>query len=103
MTINAYAIFDEKSSLFNKPFFAVTNGQAMRSFGEMVSDPQSMANKYPEDFKLYFIGTYDDQIAWLESTKTPIFLCHATEYKKNPTPMQVMDSVLPPADIINRK
>lgn len=60
MVTKVFAIQDVKSEMFHTPFFYPHNGQALRAFTELVRDGQSMVSKYPGDFKLVWIGTFDD-------------------------------------------
>ena len=83
MILNAYAVHDDKGLIFARPFFMPTHGQAMRAFGESCQDPNSMPMKYPSDFRLYFIGTFDEETATLSSLgKPPELLASALEYVK---------------------
>lgn len=60
MEMKIFAIKDSKAGMFNSPFFQPTHGTAERSFKELLKDPQSFVSKYPEDYDLYYLGTYDD-------------------------------------------
>lgn len=81
--LQAYAIKDIKSGLFsNNPFFLQSNGLAIRSFATACEDEKTDFNKYPEDFSLYHIGTYDSQTAELNKT-TPSQIANASEFTNN--------------------
>lgn len=60
MVQKAYSIFDHKSEIFNKPFFAHTHGDAERQFTRIANDSQSTIYQFPEDYVLFHIGEYDD-------------------------------------------
>ena len=60
MTQNIYAIFDEKAEAYNAPFPLATDGLAKRSFEMACTNPATDLYKYPGDFKLYCIATWDD-------------------------------------------
>lgn len=55
-----FSIYDKKAEAYMPPFMMQTKGQAMRSFVDLVKDPQSSVNKHPGDFELYEIGEFDD-------------------------------------------
>lgn len=57
--MNVYSVKDVKSKLFANPFIQKTNGTAVRSFGTACEDPSTDLNKYPTDFSLYHIGTFN--------------------------------------------
>ena len=56
---NIYSIRDEKAESYGVLFSAVTDGCACRVFDQLlVADTQKIA-KYPEDFLLVSLGTFD--------------------------------------------
>ena len=55
-----YAIYDEKAEAYNAPFPLATDGLAQRSFEMACTNPATDLYKYPGDFKLYCIATWDD-------------------------------------------
>lgn len=59
--MNVYAVKDIKSQLFNNPFIQKSDGVAIRSFATACEDTNTDLNKYPSDFSLYHIGTYDPE------------------------------------------
>lgn len=79
MELRIYAIFDEKALSYGTPFFAPTDGIAVRMFTDLCNDPRSTVAKYPKDFRLYWIGTYTDNDARLLENETATFIMHATE------------------------
>lgn len=60
MTQKIYAIYDEKAEAYNAPFPLATDGLAQRSFEMACTNPATDLYKYPGDFKLYCIATWDD-------------------------------------------
>lgn len=80
MKLNMYAVYDEKAESYNAPFPLVADGLAIRSFEEACNNPQTDLYKYPGDFKLYCIGTWDDHEGVFESAVPPKYLC--TNVKK---------------------
>lgn len=71
MQLKMYSIRDAKAEAFNPPFYKKTHGEAERDFTELTKSPDSMVHKYPEDYDLYYCGTYDDQTGLVESLTTP--------------------------------
>ncbi|QCQ84590.1 nonstructural protein [Blackfly microvirus SF02] len=53
-------MFDRKALIFHTPFFAVTDGAAVRSFADLVNDPNSTVSRHPTDYVLYRVGVFDD-------------------------------------------
>jgi len=77
MTKKVYAIRDCKAQVYNTPFFQNSHGEAERSFDQLVKDEKSMVAKYPDDFDLYYIGDYDDQLGTLVPQSTPQHIAKA--------------------------
>jgi hypothetical protein len=63
MKLQAYAVYDAKAMMFNRPVFAVQDGEAVRTFCDAVAHPDHHFNKHPEDYSLFRIGTYKDDNA----------------------------------------
>lgn len=83
MELKVYAIHDAKAKCFGQPFFMAQNGQAIRSFSDLVNDKQSMVSKHPGDFKLYCVGSYDDNSGEFVSAAQPEFLANASDFVVN--------------------
>jgi len=66
MLLKAFAIYDMKSEMYSRPFFAINAGEATRIFGDAVNEAGSPYNKHPEDFTLYGVGSYDDLLGELD-------------------------------------
>ena len=60
MRLNIYTIFDVASGAYMRPFYAASDGQAIRSFTDISQDADHEIGKHPEDYSLFRIGTYDD-------------------------------------------
>lgn len=85
MKLQVYSVRDAKGEVFNTPFFQKTHGEAERSFRQLVTDEKSMVNKYPEDFDLYHLGTYDDQLGTIQSLDTPLHMLKAINVQPKPS------------------
>lgn len=83
MTLKAYSIRDSKAEVYNTPFFSKTHGEAERNFAQLTRDDKSMVNKYPEDYDLYHIGTYDDLSGVFTGLDTPQHIVKAVNLIKN--------------------
>lgn len=60
MKMNVYTIFDMASGSYMRPFFMVSDGQAVRAFTDIATDADHEIGKHPEDYSLYRIGIFDD-------------------------------------------
>lgn len=79
MELRTYSIRDAKGEIFLTPFLKKTHGEAERDFTTLVNDNQSMPNKYPEDFDLYYIGTFCDQKGIYQCLDTPQHIVKAVQ------------------------
>ncbi len=65
MRLNIYSIFDVASKAYTRPFFLMTDVQAIRSFTDIATDREHEVGKHPEDYSVVRIGIWDDQDASL--------------------------------------
>jgi hypothetical protein len=77
------AIHDSKSELFGRPLFVRAFGEAERSFADVVNDGKSDYAKYPADFTLFEIGSFDDVTGVLTALAAPRSLGAAVTFVKN--------------------
>lgn len=85
-TILAFAIYDAKAESYGPPFFEQSKGSAIRAFTEAANDRTSTIGKYPADFSLFHIGTYNPDDARMESLKTSVHLGLALEFQTQQQP-----------------
>lgn len=79
MILKIFSIRDQKSEIFNSPFFKTAIGEAERDFQTAVNDPKTTLNKYPQDFDLYLLGEFNDNSGTFESLDTPQHLMKAIQ------------------------
>ena len=60
MDKNLYSIFDKKSATFMQPFVELTDGTATRQCMDLLQNPNTPFSKFPEDFTLMRIGSWDE-------------------------------------------
>lgn len=85
MELKIFAIRDTKAGFYSPPFFKQTHTEAERDFREIANDQKSSLNKYPEDFDLYHLGTYDDQSGKMALEPSPVHMLKAVNVIR-PTP-----------------
>lgn len=66
MLLKAYSIYDRKALQYHPPFFASTDGAAVRMLSDLVQDANSTVGRHPGDYVLYFVGSYSDSNGSLE-------------------------------------
>lgn len=82
MILNLFAIRDDKANAYLAPFAMPTQGQALRAFSDLTNDSQSTIYKHPEDYRLYLLGTFDDDTGTLNQTAGdhPRYLATASDF-----------------------
>lgn len=62
MRMNLYSVLDVQVKSFCPPFSAVNDAVAKRDFAYAANDLTTNVGRYPSDYKLYCIGSFDDEI-----------------------------------------
>lgn len=60
MILRTFSIFDTKVGTYGQPFFFNHIAQASRALAELLNDPAHLAAKYPGDYQLHELATFDD-------------------------------------------
>jgi hypothetical protein len=75
-----FAVYDSASAVYDRPWVARSEGEAVRSFGDIACDADHPIGKHPEHYKLYRLGTYDDNTGLLDpGDKGPVHVANAHE------------------------
>lgn len=77
-----YCVYDCKVESYGTPFFFKTKGDALRGFSEVANDLKTQIGKYPQDFTLFELGSYDELTGKFTIYSTPVALGVAIEYVK---------------------
>ena len=86
METKLYSVEDIKTQIFHPPQFCHNVGHALRFFTTQFQNPDSIQNRYPDDFRLYEIGTYNDLDARIKGYATPKFICSVRELLEQDQP-----------------
>lgn len=76
------SVYDAKGAFYSTPFVALNEDIAARDFGAIVRDVNSLAAKFPEDFRLVVLGYFDDVTGELTAVDHPKFLVDAMSFIK---------------------
>lgn len=66
MITEIYSIYDTKAHVHNKPFHQTNRDVAIRTCADIANDINGEIHKNPEDYALFYLGTYDDSNAHFE-------------------------------------
>lgn len=79
MISGMFAVFDHKAKVFGKPFYENRVELAVRSVAAGIMDPQSMLSKFPEDFDLYRLGSFNDENGSFDLLPQPEIICKLSQ------------------------
>lgn len=60
MESGIFSVYDSKAECYLPPFFMRNRAMAVRAFQASVMEPGSDLNRFPEDYALFVLGTFDD-------------------------------------------
>lgn len=78
-----FSIYDHKIKGYLKPFFDVHTGSALRAFEEACREASSPFAKFPSDFVLYELGTFNAETGEIKSYSPPIQLATPHQFIKS--------------------
>lgn len=85
--MRVFAVYDGATSSYERPFFARSAAEAIRSFEDACREANSPFAKHPVDFSLFQLADFDD-VGGVFTGGPPQRLCGAHEF--------VMKDVSPP-------
>lgn len=68
--LKMFTVYDSKAETYLRPFSMRSTGEAIRGFITTLNDEQSEMSKYPADFTLFELGTYDETKAQITTLPT---------------------------------
>lgn len=60
MRLNVYTIYDTAAGAYMRPFYAQSDAQAIRVFGDLSVAADHDVGRHPEDYSLFRVATFDD-------------------------------------------
>lgn len=85
-----FSIFDVKAKFFQRPFCDSSSAAAIRSFSIGVNEGDSVLKKFPDDFALMEIGSFNSETGQLIPLDHPLNLGSARTVYQEP---QVQNSL----------
>lgn len=74
MSCELFSVFDSAAKRFLEPFYAPTIEYAIRSFRQTVNSSESTIQRFPEDYTLFHIGSFDQESGMLNPGAAPVSL-----------------------------
>ena len=78
MLLLGFAIYDSCSGVYDRPWFARSEAEAVRGFSGLAQNADHIIGQHPEHFKLYRIGTFDDNTGQFDGV-APVHVANAHE------------------------
>lgn len=79
-----FTVFDQKAKAYLPPWFMGQVGQATRVFGDCCSSLDHQFGVHPEDYELYEIGEFDDNIGKLKPYQVRNHLGNGLMFRTSP-------------------
>lgn len=67
MTTEIFTVFDQAAARYMDPFPAPTIEFALRGFRQACLEPEHQFAKFPEDYALYHVGSFDGELGVIKS------------------------------------
>lgn len=87
MVLRAYSIFDKKALCYHPPFFAVTDGSAVRSFSDLANDVATAIGRHPGDYSLWQVAAFDDSSGQFMVVQPSLFVADAAHLVERQKPL----------------
>lgn len=93
--LKIFTVYDSKAEAYLQPFFAKTTGLATRDFEAASNSEDHQFYKYPGDYTLFELGTFNENSAKFTQTGAPLNLGTAISYQGAPNPAVVPNHGFP--------
>lgn len=82
MQIQIFSIYDSKAEAYLPPFYSQNPRTALRQMVAAVTDASHQFCKYPEDYTLFHIGSFDDELGLVQSLGANVSLGTALQIRQ---------------------
>lgn len=90
-----FAVLDVKANFFMSPFADRDTVSALRGFEIGANDPKSTFNRFPDDFALCELGSFDSDTGRIELHSSPLNLATARVLIKQRPVLSSVDNGAP--------
>ena len=80
MILFAYSWYDTKLKMYNSPNFLINDGAAHRQVEAMANDPGTEIGKFPNDFSLFKVGSFDTENGVFTPLEGKVHVADANQY-----------------------
>jgi len=81
MFMEVCAVFDVAAGCYSRPWFFASKGLAIRTFQDEVARdaPDNAMFKHPADFRLFYLGRFDDNAGRFDCVASPELLLNGSD------------------------
>lgn len=87
MKQSLFSVYDLRAKMYSPPWACMNDEVAIREFGLMCRAEKSPIGKYPEDYELVILGSWDTETGQLFSAERVERVMRATELVEQNRPM----------------
>ena len=91
MIIQLFTVYDAVAQAWLEPFHAPTVEFALRQFRSSVETEGHMFHKYPHDYVLYHVGSFDQKTGTVSGSDAPHRLAVGHEFAGSQQPLPFID------------
>ncbi len=74
-----FTVFDSKTAAYLPPMYMQTKPAMIRALTDTVNDPSHQFHLHPEDYTLFYLGSFNDENAVFDLEKSPVALATCLE------------------------
>jgi len=79
MILKVICVHDSKAQSYDRPFFTKNTVDALRSWSQICKDPDAPFSKFPSDFALFELGTFDQISGKFIQYEQPVHLSNVIQ------------------------
>lgn len=79
MQLQLYSVYDKKTQVFSPPMSFHNDEHAQRDLANEVTSKGGMLAKFPSDYELHRVGSWDDHDGKLEAVIPPVLVCRVDQ------------------------
>ena len=76
-----YTILDTVSEEYSTPFYSKNDDTAKRDFYNVIDNPETLYGSTPKDFKLYRVGSWDNETGLINALESVQFIAEAITHE----------------------
>lgn len=82
MLLQVFSIFDGRTAVYARPFYAFNAPAAQRDVQSSMRDERSLLFQYADDYSLVHVGAFNDGTGELEALIPPRVVCSLSSLKE---------------------